>query len=176
MTNWDVNNREILNAGAQSLTSTFGSWQTMGSAPRDGTWVEIKNSYGVAPYFGLARWTTDGLAQGSEGLVPFQHEKPQWVTDDGGGYGSEDKLTWRPYDGDIKAYVDPTNGMQNSPAYWRGAVCAEHGLPVDAMEEQTAKNVKIDLTHACSQSNVPWSPVLKQSWYSRVVDWFDRHF
>lgn len=142
--NADVGNTKMLRAGAQFLRGDGINWQPMSTAPRDGTVVEIKNSYGVAPTYSLGKWTDEGLAHGRDGQMhPFKRDHASWFNiKSGGGWISESSLSWRPYVGDVDSYVDPTGGAQNSMAYWRGAVAAKHGLPLDYFEKQTARNVK----------------------------------
>ncbi len=182
MTNWDINNRKILQTGAMSIgdlapgeTATIsigislkGQWCSMESAPRDGTWVEIKNCYGVAPSYSIARWTTHGLAHSSDGLVPYEHSEPQWSSPDGGGFVNEGSLFWRPYEGDVENYIDPTNGAQNSPAYWRGAIAAKHGLPIDYFEATTAYN---ELKNEVEKERRPKTKSKKRPWWKFWDDW-----
>lgn len=98
----------------------FSGWFSMDTAPRDGTWVELKCTYGVAPWYCVAQWNIEEL---------------RWKKPDGSGPFSESSLHWRPYDGDIAAYTDPTGGMQNDAAYWRGAVASKYALPADHFEK-----------------------------------------
>lgn len=169
MTNWDVNSYAVLSAGGSSRSDLGpNGWQSMDSAPRDGTWVELKCTYGVAPWYCIARWTDEGLAHGVNGLVPYKKDKPEWVKRDGGGPASESSLFWRPYEGDVEAYSDPTGGLQNSPAYWRGAVAAKHSLPLDYFEETTAQNIKQNkIDRAGDDVEKP------KSWLRRTLDSLD---
>lgn len=43
-----------------SNAASNGGWKRMASAPRDGTTVEMLETYGVAPWYGIFRWTKDG--------------------------------------------------------------------------------------------------------------------
>lgn len=115
----------------------------MDTAPRDGTYVELKNTYGVAPWYCIARWTDENFALGANGTkMTFKTNKPSWVKPDGVGPFSEESLHWRPYNGSVEDYVDPTGGMQNDPAYWRGAVASKYGLPINHFEKEViAKSV-----------------------------------
>ena len=101
----------------------FSGWRSMDTAPRDGTIVELKCTYGVAPWYNLFRWS-DGRWE--------QHDDPSM------GVSSEDSLHWRPYSGEPSAYADPTGGAQNDAAYWRSAAARAHGLPPDYFEKSAA--------------------------------------
>jgi hypothetical protein len=92
--------------------SASGGWRPIMTAPRDGRVVELLETYGIAPWYGLFRWgSMDG-------------EKPEWIeTDRPNLFVGEDKcLFWRPYKATGK-YVDPTNGAQYTVEYqcrWMG--------------------------------------------------------
>lgn len=79
-------------------------WQTMETAPRDGTVVEIKNSYGLLPTFGLFRWERDSWRS---------------ATNPRGGLmeGVEHKFSWRPHNGDLSTYRDYNPSIED----WRRA-------------------------------------------------------
>lgn len=85
----------------------MNEWQRIESAPRDGTPIELRNDYGIAPTYSLSKWVQDR----------------GWVhaNDDSRGVGDGPWLTWRPYEGNAKDYIDPTNGAQETPEYWRAA-------------------------------------------------------
>ena len=116
----------------------FTGWRSMDTAPRDGTWVELKCTYGVAPWYCVARWTEEIITATG---TTFRG-RASWQKLQGGGPFDEGSLHWRPYEGDPAAYVDPTCGMQNDMAYWRGAVASKYGLPLDHFEELAARNEK----------------------------------
>lgn len=118
-----------LSYGAMTYRSGGDSsgWRSMESAPRDGTVVEIKCSYGVAPWYGLFKWDHSW----GEG---------RWTSPDGMSGVGNNSIEWRPYAGDVATYTDPTGGVQNDMAYWRGAVAAKYGLPPDHFEEQVERN------------------------------------
>lgn len=82
-------------------------WQRIESAPRDGTPIELKNDYGIAPWYGLFKWVTD------RGWVD--------ANNDSIGCGDGPWLSWRTYEDDPASYVDPTGGFQESTEYWRAA-------------------------------------------------------
>ncbi len=130
----------------------FSGWRSMDAAPRDGTWVELKCTYGVAPWYCIARWTDEYVCQGRNGeRYTGKSDKPSWQKPEGGGPFSEGSLHWRPYSGEVSAYADPTGGMQNDPAYWRGAVANKYGLPLDHFEKMAAKNRTKN-----ERSTLPW--------------------
>lgn len=120
-------------------------WNHMSTAPRDGTWIELKCSYGVAPWYGLARWTTDRyvykpVSEGS-GFEYYQSDTPTWIlSEKGHSVSDENYLEWRlwPYQ-DPDTYTDPTNGIQYSDSYWQGALAAKYGLPLDYFEKRYTK-------------------------------------
>lgn len=121
------------------------AWLSMDTAPRDGTWVELKCTYGVAPWYCLARWTDEHIAHDQDGQAhPYKANKPSWVQREGGGPFNEGSLHWRPYTGEAVAYIDPTGGMQNDPAYWRCAVASKYGLPLNYFEATAARNTRTD--------------------------------
>lgn len=157
---FDVGNQTILSAGAGALiqerVGQGDGWQQMTTAPRDGTPVELKNSYGVVPWYGLFRWTDESTIRTTEsytdtegkhrirdlGERPYKLPKPTWVSIGRQGQSVDDGpyLQWRPYGSAPASYIDPTGGMQDSPAYWRGAVAAKYGLPFDHFEKQVEQN------------------------------------
>jgi hypothetical protein len=108
-------------------------WLTMESAPRDGTIVEVRCTYGVAPWYGLYRWTNTNSPAAECGY--------EWTkaTDSNMSVLDESCLMWRPYQGDVAAYVDPTGGAQDSGAYWRAAVAKKYGLPDDYFESRASQ-------------------------------------
>jgi hypothetical protein len=96
-------------------------WGPMSTAPKDGTIIEIRCTYGVAPWYGLFRWSN---------TVDFGHgaglsNSAAWrgVPDSRQGIASEDAtFSWRPYYGQPGQYDDPTHGAQNTREYWLRAV------------------------------------------------------
>lgn len=98
-------------------------WRPMTSAPRDGTVVELRCTYGVRPWYGLFRWTDSMEMLDQQGaLVTMYMQSPWWASLKRPGQGMTDDKTlmWRPYEGDPGAYIDPTQGAQETAAYWRG--------------------------------------------------------
>jgi hypothetical protein len=93
-------------ASCDSIASaSIGDWKSLNSAPHDGTVVEVLNTYGLAPTYGLFKyvkadkWWQD-VRKANQGIV------------------SEVCMYFRPYNGTVSAYVDPTGGAQDSVAYW----------------------------------------------------------
>lgn len=114
------------------------SWSPIDAAPRDGTVLELKCSYGVAPWYFVGYWEP----------MPARHATDGWWRDaklalDGVKGGvmptEEDSLSWRPFTGEVASYVGPTQGAQNDGGYWRGAVAAKYGLPADHFEAEASK-------------------------------------
>lgn len=153
LNSFDVGNTAMLNKGADAAKHARDpdGWQPMASAPHDGTVVEVRNNYGVAPWYGLYRWAvsefdnTGHWFNAKQASHFFDHES--------------DTLMWRPYKGDVTAYVDPTGGAQESMAYWRGASAQASGLPPDAFEELTRKNIAGE------------APEPKAPWWQRWYPW-----
>lgn len=133
----------LCNIGArfQSLNADGGGWLPMQTAPRDGTPVELRNSYGVAPHYGLYKWTEESRFinsdSGSRTGVRLTPGECRWNHCNGSPCypSSEAYLLWRPYKGTQDAYIDPTNGAMNDGAYWRGAAAALHKLPPHYFEK-----------------------------------------
>jgi hypothetical protein len=121
----------------------MSEWMPIESAPRDGTLVELKCTYGVAPWYCLASWTDQDFCYFSDGknsgMQPYTRSEKAWIKQGGGGPTDERYLYWRPYSGDAAAYVDPTGGMQNDMAYWRRTVASKYGLPLDTFERPVEK-------------------------------------
>lgn len=132
----DARTRELLKAGATAFVSRndTSGWQKMDSAPRNGTVVELRNNYGVVPWYSISRWGNECT----------------WsdVTREGHYQDDNKNLMWRPFAGRAEEYVDPTNGMQNEAAYWRGAVAQKYGLPIDHFEAQVKRNERANRINA----------------------------
>lgn len=92
----------------QSRTNNAAGWRSMSDAPRDGSIIEVRCTYGVAPWYGLFQW-----------IVPSYGGKAEWckVGCEASGFTESDEFSWRPYASSGK-YVDPTGGAQDSPEYW----------------------------------------------------------
>ena len=144
---FDINNQQALVAGAfyAQQAKRTEDWRGMATAPRDGTIIEVRCTYGVAPWYGLYRWT-DRITLNQNGVIHEMTGQPRWakVGDDSSGFSEDSSFSWRPYNGAATAYIDPTGGLQDSPAYWRGAVAAKYGLPLNYFEQETAQNVAKD--------------------------------
>jgi hypothetical protein len=117
--------------GTLQFSGTDGhpdEWKSIQTAPRDGTIVELKNTYGIAPWYGIFRWTskikvTSQDQDGNQTVSEIDQGSPTWVSVDNPGSGVDDgdHLQWRPYSGNPDAYVDPTGGAQKTGEYWRRA-------------------------------------------------------
>lgn len=162
---YDINNQQALQSGAyfqQRMASQSDGWSPMDTAPKDGTVIEIRCTYGVAPWYGLFRWTGERSAMDQNGeRHPFT-TTPTWVRfgNDSSSVDGGSSFTWRPYKGDTASYVDPTGGMHDSAAYWRGAVAAKYGKPLDYFEKETARNGAIN------------SGTDYRGFWSRLFDWW----
>lgn len=144
--------------------SSNHDWRAMDSAPRDGMIVELKCSYGVAPWYAICRWTDEryALDMGTGALVRLEPDGFSWrKVGSSGGPSDERYLQWRPYDGQSQSYVDPTGGAQDTAEYWRGAVAGKHGLPLDYFEDEARKN---------SRKN---GPQTAQSFWRRLISFFN---
>lgn len=120
--------------------SPTSEWRPMATAPRDGTPIEVRCTYGVAPWYGLYRWIkTPGVQVCRPGGQSFPQEG-RWagVHDEGRSFDEDNSFSWRPYAGNSVTYVDPTGGAQNTDSYWRRAVAAKYGLPPDHFEKKIA--------------------------------------
>lgn len=92
----------------------MSEWQEMSTAPRDGTPIEVRCTYGIAPWYGLYIW----------GVEPeWPDSDPRWmqVGDPCAGICENMSFQWRPYQGDPLAYIDPTHGAQETMEYWQAA-------------------------------------------------------
>lgn len=128
--------------------SINGDWKRIATAPRDGTKVEILQTYGVAPWYDLFYWrkkgtkyvqtvhySIDGKSAGDR-QETFVETKGSWASADRPGHSVIESscLFWRPYKGPDE-YVDPTGGAQNSVAYW----CAAEHLQYDPKKDVCVK-------------------------------------
>ncbi len=95
-----------------------GGWKAIEDAPQDGTIVEIRNNYGVAPTYFLFSYVPGNV-----------YHEGRWVSVKNPQMGLDGgpMVQWRPFAGDPQTYVDPTHGMQKDRDYWRGAVDASCG-------------------------------------------------
>lgn len=108
--------------------ASYGGWRSVKTAPRDGTVVEMIETFGVAPWYGLFQWTK-GKSEGTDRMPPIWF---QLDTRQPGTVVTEDEcLFWRPYKGTVKDYVDPTGGFQKSIAYWCTAMHAKYDKKKD---------------------------------------------
>jgi hypothetical protein len=160
---YDVNNQQMLAAGAYYATQAQreDDWQPMSTAPHSGEPVEIRCTYGVAPWFGLYHWiaTPDTTVYPMDGRQPYMQEG-RWakIGDDRHSLDADNSVSWRPYKGDVTQYIDPTHGAQDSPAYWRGAAAAKSGLPLDVFEGDVERNIENDHPKSASW----WKSLIKR--------------
>lgn len=97
-------------------------FQDIGTAPRDGTIIEICNQ-GAMPYYHLSQWSD----LGEEGEIvwradDYKFERFVWQDPGRQAYYQSDawkQLKWRRTDQKPGSYVDPTNGAQNTAEYQR---------------------------------------------------------
>lgn len=106
-------------------------WQAMATAPRDGTIVEVCCTFGIAPWYGLYRWTGKQGAIDQHGKMHEWEGAPTWVnaSDPSRSVSDEAHLHWRPAATLADTYIDPTGGAQDTNAYWlQAAYRATNGL------------------------------------------------
>ena len=134
-----------LSVGAAARQGAYDGqgWRPIGTAPKDGTIIEIRCTYGVAPWYGIFIWKETVVLRDNNG-ESFEVRRPGWrrVGDDSSSFEEGPSFAWRPYRGSTISYVDPTGGAQDSPAYWRGAAAASQGLPLDIFEKLTQRNAE----------------------------------
>lgn len=144
----------------QRTMGASSDWRPIDTAPRDGTTIEVRCTYGVAPWFDLYHWTeTPGTWACPTDGTPCRAQSGRWtkVSDENSSFDPSGSFTWRPYSGAAANYIDPTGGAQSSAAYWRGAVAAKYGLPLNTFEKD----------------GVPDRVVPKQqSWWGRITKAF----
>ena len=87
--------------------NTPSGWRDIKDAPKDGTVIEIQNNWGVAPWFMLSRWEAGKWRAANNSNSAMADEGPH--------------LSWRPYDGQVGQYCDPTGGAQYTMSYWQRA-------------------------------------------------------
>ncbi len=113
--------------------TSLHDWMPMEHAPRDGSPIEIRCTFGVAPWYGVFAWNGDGWFRYGNTHSSVESDAK----------GNAPFLSWRPLRTAPELYVDPTRGIQNDPAYWRGAMAAKVGLPIDALEKEAARNFRL---------------------------------
>ena len=110
-----ANNFDDYSDCGSNKAALTGNWQPILTAPRDGTIIEILNSYGAAPTYSINKW--DGnIWKDAQGKPTFPCNQC---------------LFWRPFTDDPSKYVDPTNGAQETVAYW----CAAEHVPYDPVTD-----------------------------------------
>lgn len=103
-------------------TASYGGWQSHTTAPRDGTVIEMLETYGIAPTYGIFQWKR--WAGGDYAFVDAVDANLSVVEDE--------CLFWRPYRRPVVVYVDPTGGAQNKVAYWCSAAHEAYDKKRDA--------------------------------------------
>jgi hypothetical protein len=135
---------EIDPLAPRTATGDHG-WQSMDSAPRDGTIIEIQNNYGAAPWYGIYHYggkvsvescpsETIATAAGTLSVTHWPCENPtiyqidagdSWVSENQIGStlspSDESRFKWRPYRA-AGNYVDQTQGAQQTTGYWLRAI------------------------------------------------------
>lgn len=105
-----------------------GDWKPIDRLPkqfRDGRAVELMETFGIAPWYGLFKWTNKVVAASSicDTKGHCKEMPAEEITVDYGwhsasnGIDEDNCLFWREYNGSDH-YVDPTGGAQNGIAYW----------------------------------------------------------
>lgn len=122
-------------------------WRPIDSAPRDGTWIELKNNYGLMPTYSLSRW-----AQWFGDRCAWVHSDDPNVSNDDGPF-----LEWRPYHGDPASYVDPTNGRQRTDEYWDVAVAQSAGISVARLHNIRKQN-RVEQQRFGNGTDAPYWP------------------
>lgn len=115
-----------------SSAAQADDWRRIESAPKDGTVIEIQNSFGIRPWYGLFKWDnkmpiTTYACNGEPSTCSVVSVKTQnipysWVQVNESGTALDmadiDYLRWRPYHRH-GAYVDPIMDLQTIPGYWQ---------------------------------------------------------
>lgn len=113
--------------------SNSGGWKPVASAPHDGTVVEMMETFGIAPWYGIYKWTKEATSTDEKGArIPIKLNSPTWISIDrpGTSVDEDECLFWRPYTNAGK-YVDPTGGAQDTVEYW----CRYLHLPYDKKKD-----------------------------------------
>ena len=94
-------------------------------------------------------------------IYAYKSNTPSWqlINKPGSSATKEQTMAWRPYHGDAEHYSDPTGGMQDNMAYWRGAAASSAGLPLDAFEKPGVPDPM---------------PTSELSVFRRVLNWLER--
>ena len=93
-------------------------WTPISTAPKDGTVIEVRCTFGVAPWYGLYFWKKEIFFNNAG-----RHEG-RWCKsgDENRGFDPDDRFfSWRNTNQTSTQYVDPTGGAQNTEEYWRRA-------------------------------------------------------
>jgi hypothetical protein len=119
-------------SSCDSISASYGGgWQPIASAPRDGTAIEVLETYGVAPWYARYKWMkkgtkymetvmfSDGNGKQTDETMEMTEPVGRWVdtSDQHKGLSEDNCAFWRPV-AQTGEYVDPTGGAQNSVKYW----------------------------------------------------------
>lgn len=134
-------------ASCDSLSaSSSGGWKPMASAPRDGTVVEMLETYGVAPWYGRYKWIKKGtvihatsqVVNGdnktvTEVPITYTESVGRWAntSDSRRGITEDECGFWRPT-AQTGEYTDPTGGAQKTTAYWCVAMHRQYDKKTDS--------------------------------------------
>lgn len=108
---------EAIPASTSSCSSAGAAineeWKPIQDAPRDGTVIEVLETYGIAPWYGIYKWV-ELAGPYSDDRTPRGH----WMSaeNDHTGVIENPCLFWRSYNKTGK-YIDPTNGAQDTVEY-----------------------------------------------------------
>ncbi len=153
MTMTDERLMRTLRAGAAARHAEVGpeTWRPMPDAPRNGLLIEVRCTAGIVPWYGLYHWITN----------TDRSDVARWarVDDESHTFTEGPDFTWRPYHGDHRTYRDPTNGLQDDPAYWRGATADQYGLRLDAFEKPELGYL-VSLSTRCARWRAWWQRLL----------------
>lgn len=123
----------VANCGSKNAAYS-GNWRPGTQAPHDGTVVELMQTYGLAPTYGLFKWTRDIPSMEYGKIVFYTTENAVWINLDHLGMFMADSecIYWRPYRATSYKYADPTGGAQHTAKYW----CNHMGVKYDTKTDR----------------------------------------
>jgi hypothetical protein len=108
-------------SNCDSITASYtGGWKPIATAPKTGVTVEVLQTYGIAPWYGLFKWNKD-TNMWQDAIDPRK------------GVGEECAF-WRPTQSTPTTYREPTGGAQNSVEYWCRAAHRPYNKKKDACD------------------------------------------